>query len=286
MKTLEILRDTPPWEWPEDAADTFHELLTNKAATKSERLIAAELAGDSTVINDELAEVLMKVVADPVEPEELRARAVISLGPALEMADTHGFDDPDDLDDVPISEEMFHHIQETLRNLYPGETVAGKQVRRRILEASVRAPEDWHREAIQKAWSSGDQEWMLTAAFCMRWISGFDDSILQALKNKDEEIRTEAVEAAGNWKLEGAWPEIVAILNTPRQPKHMLITAIEAAASIHPKEARDVLEEFTTSRDEEIAEAAEEAIMMADAEAESGGEEFDDAEENEDGWVN
>ena len=37
-----------------------------------------------------------------------------------------------------------------------------KQVRRRILEASVRAPEDWHQNAIRAAYSSGDKDWMLT----------------------------------------------------------------------------------------------------------------------------
>jgi hypothetical protein len=69
----------------------------------------------------------------------------------------------------------------------------------------------------------------------------------------------------------------------------MLIAAIEAAASIRPKEAGDVLEDFTASRDEDIAKAAEEAIMMAGAEAEFDDEEFDSEEEGEDGhngWVN
>jgi hypothetical protein len=79
-----------------------------------------------------------------------------------------------------------------------------KEVRRRILEASVRAPESWHQNAIQAAYSSGDKDWMLTAVFAMGRVRGFDDQILEALKSADPEIHYEAVEAAGAWGLAAA----------------------------------------------------------------------------------
>jgi hypothetical protein len=47
-------------------------------------------------------------------------------------------------------------------------------VRRRILEASVRAPQDWHRDAIRAAYASDDDVWRLTAVFCMRSVRGFE----------------------------------------------------------------------------------------------------------------
>jgi hypothetical protein len=84
-------------------------------ADESERLLAAELADDSTVINDELADELLVIVSDDKESDGLRARAVISLGPALEYAFIDGFEDPDD---VPISENKFQEIQESLCKLY------------------------------------------------------------------------------------------------------------------------------------------------------------------------
>jgi hypothetical protein len=45
--------------------------------------------------------------------------------------------------------------------------------------------------------------------FSMRWVRGFDDQILKALKSEDPEINYQAVIAAGNWELDGAWRHIV-----------------------------------------------------------------------------
>lgn len=193
---LKILQDTPPWEWPRDAGKRFQEILRDQRASASDRLAAAELAGDLTVINDELADSLMAILGNRNEPEQTRARAAIALGPVLELADTDGFDDPED---VPITEPKFHGIQAFLRKLYFDDGIP-KEVRRRILEASVRAQESWHADAIRSTYSSGDRDWMLTAVFSMRWVAGFDDQILEALKNADPDIHHEAVEAAGNWE--------------------------------------------------------------------------------------
>jgi hypothetical protein len=149
---LKTFIDTPPWEWPEDAARIFLEALRDDGVDESERLLAAELTGDSTVINDELAGELLAILSDDKESDNLCARAAISLGPALEYAFIDGFEDPDD---VPISDNKFHEIQETLCRLYLHTDVA-KEVRRRILEASARAPQDWHLDAIREAYASAD----------------------------------------------------------------------------------------------------------------------------------
>jgi len=258
---LKTLLDTPPWEWPSDAGKTFQAILTDPRANESDRLIAAELAGDFTVINDELADSLMEIIRRPGEPEGLRARAAISLGPALEHADTDGFEDPDD---VAITERTFQKIQKSLQRLYFDNSVP-KEVRRRILEASVRAPESWHPDAIRAAYSSGDNEWMLTAVFSMCWIRGFDVQILEALKSADADIQNEAVVAAGNWELAAAWSHVVALVQDAGTPKPLLLSAIDAVASIRPAEARTMLADLADSDDEEIAEAADEAIGMAEA---------------------
>ena len=55
MKTL---KDTPPWDWPEGTGKMFLDLLRDDQAPESDRLLAAELAGDFTVINDELVDAL------------------------------------------------------------------------------------------------------------------------------------------------------------------------------------------------------------------------------------
>lgn len=278
---LKILQETPPWDWPTDAGKTFRKVLTDPRASVSDRLIAADLAGDFVVINDELAEALLAVVGNAKEPEELRATAAISFGPALESVWTNGFDDPDDL--PPIGERTYRKIQDLLQELYRDSSTP-KLLRRRILEVSVRAPEDWHRDAIKEAYASGDGEWMLTAVFAMRHIRDFDAEILDALNSSDPEIHLEAVQAAGNWGIEAAWPHVVKLVEDPATPKPLLLAAIEAVGDIRPAEARDFLQEFAESEDEDIAEAADEAIMMAEAGSDEDDEEEEDEEEGE--WIN
>ena len=99
---------------------------------------------DFVVINDELATTLLSIVCDANESPELRGRAAIGLGPALEAAHIYAFDDPDE---VPISEDTFQQIQTSLQTQFLN-TKVPKEVRRRVLEASVRAPQDWHYEAV------------------------------------------------------------------------------------------------------------------------------------------
>jgi hypothetical protein len=274
---LRTLLDIPPWDWPRDVGKRLQKTLIDRRAKAAERLVAAELAGDLTVMNDDLASALMTVVRSADEPDELRAKAATSFGAVLELADVEGFEDSDEL---PISERTFHNIQELLQQLYLDSGIP-KNVRRRILEASVRAPESWHPGAIRAAYATGDRDWMLTAVFAMRWVRGFDDQILEAFKNGDPQIHIEAVEAAGTWALKGAWRQVLGLVTGAATPKPLLLAAIGAVASIRPTEARNVLEFLTDSDDEEIAEAADEAIAMAEAIPEE-----DDDEGDARHWVN
>src|ERR1035437_2943849 len=123
---LKTLRDTPPWEWPKNAGQTFLAILRNRQAKASDRLLAADLAGDFTVIEDALADALLSILGDAPEPGEMRAQAPI--------------DEVDDPDSVPISEKTFRKVKQALRKLYLDSSVP-KLVRRRILEAALRAPE-------------------------------------------------------------------------------------------------------------------------------------------------
>ena len=234
-------------------------ILREDQRDESDRLLAAELAGDYTVINDELADALLSIVLNGEEPEDLRARAVISLGPALETAFMEEFEDPED---VPISEKTFHGIQESLREVYM-DTDVPKEVRRRILEGSVRAPQDWHQEAIRDAYASDDESWRLTAVFGMGYIRGFNTQILEALKSGNEDIHYQAVCAAGNWELDAAWSHIAGLAATELTDKSLRLAAIEAVANIRPQEAAEILSELTQSDDEDIVDAAYEAMAMS-----------------------
>ncbi len=269
---LKHIAETPPWEWPPDAGKTFLAVLGNRRASEEDRLIAAQHAGDLVVVNDALCDALIRVVSSADETEELRAAAAIAFGPSLELADTEGFDGDDVDSGVPITEKAFHRIQGALRKPYSDESVP-KLVRRRILEASVRAPEGWHRDAIREAYSSGDRDWMLTAVFAMQYIRGFDDQIVEALNSSDDDTHYAAVVAAGSWSIDEAWQHVLSLVNDPATPKPLRLAAIEALGSIRPAEARKILIDLQDSDDEEIAEAAEEALLMA------GPEEFEEADD-------
>ncbi len=257
---LELLLQTAPWEWPKGTWEKLHGILVDHYAEGAQRLIAAELAGDLVVMNDQLADALLVIVRSADEPEELRAKAVISFGPVLEDTETGGFGDPDEVNITPAT---FVTIRESLHQLYLDESIP-KLVRRRILEASVRAREDWHKDAIKAAYSSGDRDWVLTAVFSMRWVRGFDRQILEALKNPDRDIQREAVEAAGNFSIGAAWPHVAALVRNPRTPRPLLLAAIGAVGSIRPQEAGEILADLADSDDEEIAEAVDDALMMAE----------------------
>jgi len=272
---LKALKEIPSWNWPRDAEVAFREVLLDNDADSSDRCTAAELAGDYAVINDDLSRVLLSILTSPDQPENLRASAAIALGPALENADTVGFDDSDE---ELISKEVFNEVKSTFRELY-NDSAIPKLVRRRILEASVRAEEEWHKKAVADAFAEDDPEWRLTAVFCMRYVQGFDDQILEMLNSDDEVIHYQAVLAAGSAALGSAWPHIVSIVNRPEAfDKELLLAAIEAVASIRPKAASDVLDDLAHSTDEEVSEAVLDALSLAGGLDEERYTEYDDEE--------
>jgi hypothetical protein len=255
---LKMLAEAPPWEWPGDAGETILESLGDRDADQDERLLAAELAGDFVVIDDELAMALVSLAEDGEEPGELRGQAAISLGPALEHVDTFGFEDEDD---IVITEEVTVHIQRSLEALH-GDDRAPAEVRRHALEASVRAPQDWHREAISRAYSRAETDWKRTAVFCMRFVRGFDEAIVESLESPDAVTHGQAILAAANWELEVAWPHVAALLYSEGIDKSLLLAAIEAVPLLRPREASVLLAPFVDSEDEDIVDAVQEAREM------------------------
>ncbi len=289
---LRILKDTPPWGWPdrlrqgyggppklhakaEGTGKMLLDILRDDQASESDLLLATELAGDFTVINDALVDVLLSVLRSGDKSENVRWRAAIALGPVLEHADTEGFEDGDHLS---ITESTFHAIQESLHKLYLDADVP-REVRRRILEASVRAPQDWHQGAVRAAFSSDDEAWRLTGVFCMRFVRGCDEQILEALDNKNPDIRYEAVLASGNWEVDAAWPYVADLVTSGHTEKPLLLAAIDAIASIRPHEAAEILDDLADSDDEDVVAAVHQAMAVAQA---ASDQDKDDDELNDD----
>ena len=277
---IEEIKDTPPWEWPKNTRKTLIDVLRDKKRSVAERADAASLAGNSVVVDDELAQLLASIVTSAEEPTDVRAHAAIGLGPVLEESEMEGFED-DGISEPPIEEATFSFVQSALRKTFSDEKVP-KEVRRRALEGSVRASQEWHEDAIRTAYASNDDEWKLTAVFCMRFIDGFDKEIVEALENKNPEVHREAVIAAGAQEVDGAWDHVAGLIKRPTEDKDLLLAAMGASALIRPREAGPILVSLSDSEDEEIAEAAMEAMADADTYKRGRFDDEDDEEEEED----
>lgn len=271
---LHFLKDLPPWEFPEEIQDILLSALNDPATETTDKLLAVELAGSAGFLALPLAKGLISLIDNENEDIELRSMAAIALGPTLEMSALDEFDSPYFED---FCKESYSYIRDSLNRLH-GKTSLPVQVRRSILEASVRDPQDWHKEAVLKAYHSDDPRWRLTAVFCMGYIGELEQQIMKALADADSDIRFEAIIAAGSQGLKGAWPLIFELQTGSPEDKDLLLTVIDAAGGIATLEARHFLSHCLSLEDEEIVEAAQEALtMMAPAE-----DFFDDYYENND----
>ena len=247
---LTTLKDTPSWEWPEETAATLLDILRGDRSSASDLLLAAELAGDVTVIASSGG----RAALDPAPRRQTggRTRPGGDLWdrcsswqiPRVRRPPDYGADVPGD----PGTPRALHGRQR------PPERAAADP------GGLSACPRNWHRDAIRAAYGSGDETWRLTAVFCMRFIPGFEEQILEALASPNPDLHYEAVVAAGNWGLDAAWPHVAALVASRKTPK---LLAIDAAASIRPHDALELLGDLADSDDEDIADAVHEALAMA-----------------------
>jgi uncharacterized protein (UPF0147 family) len=263
---LKALKDTPPWDWPAGTVEKLLNVLGDEQAIESDRLLATDMAGDCAIVNDELVATLLAILGNSEESKQVRARAAISLGPILEEADTEGLDDAGD---VPISKWTFQGIQESLHQLYRDAHIP-KEVRRRILEASVRAPGSGTRmpsvPLTRVAMTCGN---FPRSSAC----ASSAGSMSRLLKSSTTKIQTFTLRLplpAGSWGVEAAWPHIAALIHSPRTPKPLLLAAIGAVPSVRAQEASEVLSCLIESDDEHIVEAVHEALAKAEEPSDGG----------------
>lgn len=254
---VKTLKDVPPWKWPKKAGNTFLKILRNPGADPVDRLVAADLAGDFAVINDKLAGVLLDILRNGNEPEKLRIRSAVSLGPVLEYSHTYGFGS----DEGSISPEMTERIKENFRNLYE-DTTAPREVRRRVLEVSVRAPQEWHAEAVRTARLSEDADYQLTAVFCMGFIPGFDNEIMEAMESDNPVIRNEAVKAAGKWQVETDWLDIDCPLISGEDDNPLLRSTIRMTTGVLSPETDRLYDLSECSDNDEFLDTLHDVLTM------------------------
>ncbi|HVR44791.1 MAG TPA: hypothetical protein VMS56_15265 [Thermoanaerobaculia bacterium] len=213
-------------------------------------------------MSDELAREVLAIGSGDGHPD-VRADAVIALGPIVEECGMDYVDGDDDeaLDLMlapPLSRETFATIVAKIRGLYD-DSSQPTIVRRRALEVLVRDPQPWQKDAVRAHFRSGDRDWRLTAVFAMGYLDGFDRELLETLKNETGDLLFEAVRSAGERETPGAAPIIAALARSPDADEDARLAAIAALPMIDRRSA-GLLEELAGSDDEEIAEAAQEAL--------------------------
>ncbi len=280
LRALEALDAAPLWEWQDEAPELIHRGLASDAA--AERLIAVGLTAE--LMDDEVTLDVLKMLTDDPD-EEVASRAAVSLGPALETCDVEGFDFfPDDL---ALSEPVFNQVISKLEAIYRDATVP-KLVRRRALEAAVRAPRDWQVAVIRAALHADDVDWQVTAVFCMGYVEGFDEEIRLAFDRDEPRVRLEAVRAAGRQEVEAAGAAILAFAAAGDTERELRLAAIEALSSLSPEGCDDLLAELVGDRDGDVADTAEATLeereLFAGPIADEVGDDLDGELGDEDGY--
>jgi hypothetical protein len=187
--------------------------------------------------------------------------------------ETAGLEDEDVWRAQSLSWSMLETVKAALRSCYRDPSVP-TEVRQRALTSSIHAAELWHVAAVRAAYYDGEPEWRLTALSCMRVMGGFEREIVESLESDDARILCLALLAAGDRCLDEAWPHVLELASrfaagaslVPGAPElewDVVVAVMYAIALIRPAEAEGLLEPFIHSENEDLAEAALEALEIA-----------------------
>lgn len=241
--------------WPSDAAATVRAGLQSGDPTLVERAVRLSWP----VMDEEIAMELLRLLESDAAPE-VRAAAAIAFGPVLE---DECLDDDWDPDGGRLGDHLGPRVlgraPETLRRLFEDESQP-KLVRRRALEASVRSPMDWQKDATGSIAGSDDEDWRVTALFCMGHLQGFEAQVLEAVRSASGDVRLQAVQAAGELELAAAGELVMALAASDDTEEDLRVEAIYAVAGIRPDGGDDLLHALVEHENDEIATAAEDAL--------------------------
>jgi HEAT repeat protein len=194
------------------------------------------------------------------EDVEVRAAAANALGQFVYMGE---------LDKIPA--ELHHKIEDQLLEA----TTSAKEtlVRRRALESLGYSGREEVIPLIEAATRERDPDWMVSALFAMgrscdnRWRK----QVLSQLRSPGEDIRSEAIHAAGELELESARPVLLDIIEDEEdlEVRRELIWALSriGGEGVHAK-----LEELhEIEEDDEEADFIEEALNTLSFSEDMGG---------------
>jgi HEAT repeat protein len=200
---------------------------------------------------EDIIGVMVKLLADP--EAIVRGEAALGLGRYLMSAELEGRTD----DRVGEAEQALRTMARDEREL--------TEVRGRAIEALGVRSEEWVRDLIEDAYSSGDRRLRISAIHAMgrnadsEWLP----LVLEEMESDDGEARFEAAAAAGNIGDEDAVDSLAALCND--EDTEVQEAAISALGQIGGPAARAALHGVAAATsDERILEAITDALAEAD----------------------
>ncbi|HSN77210.1 MAG TPA: HEAT repeat domain-containing protein [Anaerolineae bacterium] len=183
---------------------------------------------------------------------DVRAAAALSLGRFLLLGE---FDQ--------IDSSAARRVERALLAAYhrAGQDVS---VRRRVLEALANSSYDELPDMILEAYEDDDDTMRIGAVFAMgrnadpRW----NHYVLNELGSNDSAILFEAARASGELEIEEALPDLLRLLGD--EDVEIRDAAVWALGRIGGREAKRALKVCCASDDEDLSEAAEEALAELD----------------------
>ena len=182
----------------------------------------------------------------------VRAAAAAALGKYVYMGE---------VETMPRS--MLRKVEDALLRAHRESEQA--EIRRSALESLGFSARPEVPPLIRKAYISGSRDWLVSALCAMGRSADntWAPEVNRMLKHADDDVRVEAVRAAGNLELSSARRPLLAMLNSDALEKEMRLQVIWSLAKIGGEEVSEKLDELLeTTEDEEETDCLEEAIEL------------------------
>lgn len=184
--------------------------------------------------------------------DEVRAAAALSLGRFLLLGEFG-----------QLEHSIAQRVETALLDAYhtPDQDT---WVRRRVLEALANSSNEELPAMIEAAYEDDDEIMRIGAVFAMGRSadSAWNHIVLEELGSSDNAMLLEAVRASGELQIEEALPDLIRLLSD--EDIEIRDEAVWALGRVGGREARRALEACAASDDEDLSEAAEDALAEMD----------------------
>lgn len=181
---------------------------------------------------------------------EVRAAAASALGKYVYLGET---------EDIPA--ETLQNVEDALLLLATSNEPV--LIRRRALESLGFSHREEVARLIEKAFSSGDKDWLTSTLYAMGRSADqhWEKQVISMLGNDDEEIRVEAVRAAGELELKSAREKLLDDLQEGIDDFDLRMATIWSLSQLGGEGVRERIEELMENcQEDEECQYLEEAL--------------------------